>query len=1459
MRYLVCLFVSVLLGIGMFAISKEISFGGGKVIDSCGILASPVDFSGSYSMDGLVPDTIPGDPGRPDINVFKNISNAFRLDIKRIPDESLFSGGSPAGFSSTTGVVHKYVGTMVITLCPGTVCFGDGCADDVFFGGTLIQRPLDQINLPKIEYTVEGTITWVFGTLQSNVVSLEPCKEGWRVFEEESSFVVSLLAETVPCEGQRQSPKELVLQPRLTNKLTTNTGGLIATTDIGFGFGLIIDGQISPANNVSNNPTEPLNCTFNCTKDGEDANLGECIFTPCITTAPVVVRTFAVDLGGIPKNPTLQGTIKGEVNSALPVVTIDDNDVQIATVRLFNQRGFVRGQKSEETDEDFKAFLELKRANRTQVGADKKITADDKGLFSYEDISIFESTSSGVRPVYYSVEVTDAQSEEIEINNVTEGTVTTTLFFTSNVAFNLRPDVIVNEIKLTPFDGIGTKMELANSLSGTNTVNNYKQIEARVIRFLDNLMMANPENTTEKLTGEIFEGLNRAIWAERVVLDGSVFADQLITLSLAGFGAVLADVYDEIVGFYMKGKSSVDKDMKIVDKQFDAINKGQWKLDNNPTLKKQLQKHLEGLKQRKEDASFIEDILINSVKVILAELEGVLILNGVTPDTADKIKGVTEKSLVFVLKSLQSAALNGFTKGAALKGGLLKAAKFIIPEVVNLAKPIVLDDRVLSSYTNLTAPFLKHSVDKFIGSSSDDAENNIEPWNKSDPTQFKIDRDKVVETMKREGDEVSKIIQTVQRDLGIAEGFDTVEAGAAFLGAAPPLKWLKVIEISAKALKFAGNTVAAARPFGTAFTTVPDFVKRGVFEAYGEDVPESLSRSTSIQTKRADKSVDQLYVTNADIGLASTVSVSSAKFSDVLNKLSDNLRADDIGAALELTGGDSADSYINVLSEFNQNVSLFMTQASGTGQNLMDLLEEQMDFKLLEAEVGDRITELYLQIMTLGFKDPEDIIYITERNKILSVIDSLLNKMNQFETSLEDMKATIGSTNIIPAIAVQSVTLISDETGENTINLSPEVFALHSRVRNLSNVPVSGLSAGLTVNSARESITTLPSLEFPIDIGTLAADDGVDGTGPDEKEIEWKISYEGDLSMEVVFISVNLLENGETASSFVTNEKLSVLSVDPSVSDKDLDFMPDSLEMINGLDVTIDDALEDKDNDGLINFIELVELGTNPQNPDTDGDGLTDGEEVTGGEDGFVTDPFTPDTDGDGVLDNSDGQPVDGGTSKFDEADETSGVGNLAVDTDEVTLTSDKRVLSVQVTNIGTGILTWSALSDNEVVALVSPVTPETRLDDGLVLVSVSPDFNFDIQGILETTVRIFNVADPIGDFKEITVKVGSGEERMGPDEGEDPTPGVDTASVSGTINNETGDPVEGAVVMIKSRGFEEEMITNQDGFFEFIDLEPKRHTIIIEAVGFKNKKVRVKLSKDENLDLGVVTLMTEN
>lgn len=75
-------------------------------------------------------------------------------------------------------------------------------------------------------------------------------------------------------------------------------------------------------------------------------------------------------------------------------------------------------------------------------------------------------------------------------------------------------------------------------------------------------------------------------------------------------------------------------------------------------------------------------------------------------------------------------------------------------------------------------------------------------------------------------------------------------------------------------------------------------------------------------------------------------------------------------------------------------------------------------------------------------------------------------------------------------------------------------------------------------------------------------------------------------------------------------------------------------------DVSLTAATVDTDGDGLTDDQEVT-LGTDPTNPDTDGDGLWDGDELAEG-----TDPLDQDTDGDGAPDGTDPNPL-----TFDDAD----------------------------------------------------------------------------------------------------------------------------------------------------------------------------------------------------------------
>ncbi len=121
---------------------------------------------------------------------------------------------------------------------------------------------------------------------------------------------------------------------------------------------------------------------------------------------------------------------------------------------------------------------------------------------------------------------------------------------------------------------------------------------------------------------------------------------------------------------------------------------------------------------------------------------------------------------------------------------------------------------------------------------------------------------------------------------------------------------------------------------------------------------------------------------------------------------------------------------------------------------------------------------------------------------------------------------------------------------------------------------------------------------------------------------------------------------------------------DPCDPNSDGDIMPDGWEVHYGLNPTIDNSSSNPDNDGLTNEQEYL-LGTEPDNADSDYDGLKDGDEVSGNlssygpdwpfadnypsyydtpfvENPYNTplDPLNEDTDEDGVLD---GKEIDWG------------------------------------------------------------------------------------------------------------------------------------------------------------------------------------------------------------------------
>ena len=188
--------------------------------------------------------------------------------------------------------------------------------------------------------------------------------------------------------------------------------------------------------------------------------------------------------------------------------------------------------------------------------------------------------------------------------------------------------------------------------------------------------------------------------------------------------------------------------------------------------------------------------------------------------------------------------------------------------------------------------------------------------------------------------------------------------------------------------------------------------------------------------------------------------------------------------------------------------------------------------------------------------------------------------------------------------------------------------------------------------TAPEILPDTGSALFLFDKLQLLAHDGTQSNGqewlsftnqPAVMADEWvRVSVKLDYSQQTwdIYIAGKLVAEGlgfASAQSAITQYELSgrvgfsdqitVSTNEPSGLGLDGDNLPDDWELVYFGDLDeVDDG--DPDYDGLVNLQEYL-AGTDPTNPDSDGDYVYDGDEVIT----YGTSPVNPDTDGDGMPD----------------------------------------------------------------------------------------------------------------------------------------------------------------------------------------------------------------------------------
>jgi hypothetical protein len=237
-----------------------------------------------------------------------------------------------------------------------------------------------------------------------------------------------------------------------------------------------------------------------------------------------------------------------------------------------------------------------------------------------------------------------------------------------------------------------------------------------------------------------------------------------------------------------------------------------------------------------------------------------------------------------------------------------------------------------------------------------------------------------------------------------------------------------------------------------------------------------------------------------------------------------------------------------------------------------------------------------------------------------------------------------------------TVTLVPDATPPRVLATSPAAGAILGTLDTVTatfNEPIAPATVGLGA--------------FVL-FGAGA--DGAPGTADDVQVPGGSISYRQDLSMALLSFGQSL---GSGLYRAVLRDSIADLAGNRlaaeaawtfrvfDLADRDADGVPDEVEPLLGLDPDnpdtdgdgIRDGDEDFDNDALSNVGEIV-LGTDPTRTDTDNDGILDGNEdrdadglTDGDEIRYGTDPFRTDSDLDGW---SDALEVQAGSNPLDPA-----------------------------------------------------------------------------------------------------------------------------------------------------------------------------------------------------------------
>jgi hypothetical protein len=946
--------------------------------------------------------------------------------------------------------------------------------------------------------------------------------------------------------------------------------------------------------------------------------------------------------------------IMGQLKDSVTHLTIDRG-----TVGLYLQNTYLNPPTNGESAPDYNAYV---LSNSTLYAT---TTVDSQGKFSFPNVPIFNplgSISSGLQAAQYALMSKSAQADvSFDTNNPV-------VYYQDGCLADVSPQSPppTNLVQLQSLSALGMKLNLANAIINLSYSQlNYPTEESGVIGDI-NKYLANTANVTPAQ----YEGVERAIWGERAIQEAALDAKDMFSPMLKAIATIINQILSSVVPS-SSGKGAQGK--KFLDAQrsgkIDQLNFSQFNIPKD--LSGNWEDNLV-----KDGLTFEGFGLVDkTIDAFGTALKAALNVTGL--DTG-KIADISN-GMVTVLKQMSKVlrALSGNSK-SSLPLGVDSAVSYVVP----LFAPSLFDNASYSfSYCSLTYPYVRD--DRLL----------MEQWSSNDTFAYFGDTQNTAQIINNMISSVTVANQALAYLGAITDTAGTSAKVFNFAAEGTGQAYFKVAGEVAEVIEKLGTGAQFALPERCIYYLLPEGVSNGVYTAFGNARPVQQSHKRPVLSIRHDGGIPASTLSNQ---LASAYNQLSGQIAQISAALSSN-QVGIVITQMVLVPPSLGDS----VRAWNQAASL-VRQTAGSCTNtsipddfLNNLSSEEASFSILADGWDYEIVELIKNIALEVYKTPTDTNYLAAKASALADAQTFQSSLGQQYNLLSSLVAGTDLSGSAPVLQLTLSPPISLSTGLQWAATSNEMFVLTCRVANVSSVVLSNVTVSLDIQGGDGVATNLSPVVLPSAPLTLAPNDGMAGSGPDEATVVWNIQYTGALDTGSAFFVVSAMENSTNPVSFTADTESQVLQTDPDLVDSDGDGIP---------------------NDWMTQYFGhptgLASDNTLANDPAPNGDGNTILQDYQSGR-----------------------NPV--GTNAAPVGIVTLTNVTLSLSTNLVVLGPSNYAASILVSSAGNNMAYWVATIDDPGDVSLNPDSSTLATNGQSLSLSLAPDYNFQNAPIVQTTVRI--------------------------------------------------------------------------------------------------------------------------